>query len=174
MDKTPDYNQQIQDNENAVEKFLSQIPGFQGYRAKEHRRDADKLLRLTVAQRVDEQWRRLTEIQRQLAASGDFQYLDDLEAIAIRLRTFSDQVRTASYGYAGFFDALKVDEAALASLYEFDGQLLALTDQIRQAVDRLEQAVGTDELPNALRDLLTLARQSIEVFNRREEVLLAD
>ncbi len=174
MNKTPDYNQQIQDNENAAEKLLRQIPGFQGYRAKEHRRDADKLLRLTVAQRVDEQWRRLTELQRELVAAGEFQYLDDLEAIAIRLRTFSDQVRTASYGYAGFFDALKVDEEALAALYAFDGQLLALTEQIRQSVDRLEQAIGTEDFPAALRGMLTLARQAIEVFNRREEVLLAE
>ncbi len=75
----PDFNARIQQAENALEKLAEKIPGFRGYREKEHRRDADKLLRLTIASRVDEQWRRLTEIQRRLVAAGEFGYLDDLE-----------------------------------------------------------------------------------------------
>ncbi len=167
----PDLNDRIQQAENALERLASQIPGFRGYRAKEHRRDADKMLRVTVAQRVDEQWRRLTEVQRQLAAAGEFGYLDDLEAIAIRLRTFSDQIRTASYGYAGLFDALKIEDAELATLYAYDTTLLDLTDEIRQGVDRLEDTIGTESFPQAMRDLLALARKAIETFNRREEAI---
>ncbi len=169
----PDFNARIQQAENALERLASQIPGFRGYREKEHRRDADKLLRVTVAQRVDEQWRRLTEVQRQLASAGEFDYLDDLEAIAIRLRTFSDQVRTASYGYAGLFDAVKVQDDELAKLYAYDSTLLDLTDEIRQGVERLEETVGTPEFPQAMRDLLATARKAIETFNRREETITA-
>ncbi len=167
----PDFNARIQQAENALERLASQIPGFRGYREKEHRRDADKLLRVTIAKRVDEQWRRLTEIQRQLAAAGEFGYLDDVEAIAIRLRTFSDQIRTASYGYAGLFDAVKIQDAELAQLYTYDSTLLDLTDEIRQGVDRLENALGTESFPQAMHDLLALARKAIEAFNRREEVI---
>ncbi len=167
-----DFNERIRQAENALERLASKIPGFQGYRDKEHRRDADKLLRLTVAQRVDEQWRRLTEIQRQMAAAGEFGYLDDLEAIAIRLRTFSDQVRTASYGYAGLFDAVKVDAEALNRLYAYDLDLLSLTDDIKAGVEALEKAVGTEAFPQAMKDLLSTARRAVETFNRREEAIL--
>jgi len=172
MAEHPDFNARIQNAENTLERIVSKIPGFRGYREKEHRRDADKLLRVTVAQRVDEQWRRLTEIQRQLAAAGGFAFLDDLEAIAIRLRTFSDQVRTASYGYAGLFDAVKVGDEELARLYAYDASLLDLTDEIRQGVDKLETAVGSDDFPKAMGDLLAVARKAIEIFNRREETIL--
>ena len=167
----PDFNEYIRQAENGLERLASKIPGFQGYREKEHRRDADKLLRVTVAQRVDEQWRRLTEIQRRMAAAAEFAYLDDLEAIAIRLRTFSDQVRTASYGYAGVFDAVKVEEDQLAKLYAYDMMLLDLADTIREGVDKLEAAVGSDDFPKAMSDLLATARQAIETFNRREETI---
>ncbi len=167
----PDFNSRIQQAENALERLASRIPGFQGYRQKEHRRDADKMLRLTVARRVDEQWRRLTEIQRQLAAAGEFGFLDDLEAVAIRLRTFSDQVRTASYGYAGLFDAVKVQDAELAKLYAYDTTLLELTDKVKEGVDKLEAAVGSNDFPKAMNDLLALARQAVETFNRREETI---
>ncbi len=169
----PDFNARIQQAENALEKLAEKIPGFRGYREKEHRRDADKLLRLTIASRVDEQWRRLTEIQRRLVASGEFGYLDDLEGVAIRLRTFSDQLRTASYGYAGLFDAIKVEDEELARLYAYDSSLLDLTDEIKAGVDRLEAAVGTEDFPKAMNDLLAIARKAIEAFNRREEVILS-
>lgn len=168
---TPDFNEYIRQAENGLERLAGKIPGFQGYREKEHRRDADKLLRTTIAQRVDEQWRRLTEIQRQLAAAAKFAYLDDLEAIAIRLRTFSDQVRTASYGYAGVFDAVKVQEEQLAKLYAYDMLLLDLTDEIRAGVDKLEAALGSDAFPQAMNALLATARKAIETFNRREEAI---
>ncbi len=169
----PDFNARIQQAENALEKLAEKIPGFRGYREKEHRRDADKLLRLTIASRVDEQWRRLTEIQRRLVAAGEFGYLDDLEGVAIRLRTFSDQLRTASYGYAGLFDAIKVEDEELARLYAYDLSLLDLTDEIKAGVDRLEAAVGTEDFPKAMNDLLAIARKAIEAFNRREEVILS-
>lgn len=169
----PDFNARIQQAENALEKLAEKIPGFRGYREKEHRRDADKLLRLTIASRVDEQWRRLTEIQRRLVASGEFGYLDDLEGVAIRLRTFSDQLRTASYGYAGLFDAIKVEDEELARLYAYDLSLLDLTDEIKAGVDRLEAAVGTEDFPKAMNELLAIARKAIEAFNRREEVILS-
>lgn len=169
----PDFNTRIQQAESPLERIVSKIPGFRGYREKEHRRDADKLLRLSVAQRVDEQWRRLTEIQRRLVSAGEFGYLDDLEGIAIRLRTFSDQVRTASYGYAGLFDAVKVQDEELDRLYAYDSSLLDLTDEIRAGVDRLEASVGTEDFPKAMSDLLAIARKAIETFNRREEVITA-
>ncbi len=168
---SPNFNDRIRQAENALEKLVSRIPGFRGYRDKEHRRDADKLLRTTVANKVDEQWRRLTEVQRQLASAGEFAYLDDMEAIAIRMRTFSDQVRTASYGYAGLFDAVKVQEAELDKLYTYDVMLLDLADQLRAGVDKLETAVGTPDFPAAMRELLALARQAVEAFNRREEII---
>jgi len=106
-------------------------------------------------------------------AEGEFGYLDDLEGVAIRLRTFSDQLRTASYGYAGLFDAIKVEDEELARLYAYDSSLLDLTEEIKAGVDRLEAAVGTDDFPKAMKELLATARKAIEAFNKREEVILS-
>ena len=169
-----DYYQQVVQGEDALKRLARKIPGFGGYIEKEARREADKLLRQTIADRMAEQWRRLTEIQRQLAQRGEILLLDDIEAAAIRLRTFVDQIRTASYGYAGFFDAVKVKEDALARLYAYDLALLDLVEEVKQAVDRLEAALGTEELPQALRDLMSLARRCVETFHRREEVIVGE
>lgn len=166
-----DYYQRIQQDEDPVKRLARRIPGFGGYIERQTRRDADKLLRETVANRMAEQWRRLTEIQRNLAEQGELRYLDDLEAAAIRLRTFVDQVRTASYGYSGFFDAVKINENDLAQLYAYDQALLDLVDEVARAIDHVEASVGSDGLPAALHKLMQVARRCVETFHRREEVL---
>jgi hypothetical protein len=46
-----------------------------------------------------------------------------------------------------------------------------MADEIRQGVDHLEDTIGTESFPQAMRDLLALARKAIETFNRREEAI---
>ncbi len=58
-------------------------------------------------------------------------------------------------------------------MYAYDLSLLDLTDEIKAGVDRLEAAVGTEDFPKAMNDLLAIARKAIEAFNRREEVILS-
>jgi hypothetical protein len=153
-------------------KILSYIPGFKGYMERQSRRDADKLLRETVADRFEQQWGRISALQREFIDAGDISYVDDLEAAAIKLRTFADRVRRASRGYSGLFDAVKINEEELAHLYEYDAQMLGLADEVGRAVDNVAASVGSDGLPAALRNLKTVTQQCIDVFDRREEAIL--
>jgi hypothetical protein len=153
-------------------KILSYIPGFKGYMERQSRRDADKLLRETVADRFEQQWGRISALQREFISSGDIGYVDDLEAAAIKLRTFADRVRRASRGYSGLFDAVKINEEELGRLYEYDAQMLGLAEEVGRAVDNVEASMGSDGLPAALRNLKTVTQQCIDVFDRREEAIL--
>lgn len=153
-------------------KILSYIPGFKGYVERQNRRDADKLLRETIAERFEQQWGRISAIQREFISSGDIAYVDDLEAAAIKLRTFADRVRRATRGYSGLFDAVKINEQELAQLYAYDVTMLGLADEVGRAVDNVEASLGSDGLPAALRNLRNVSQQCIDVFDRREEVFL--
>jgi hypothetical protein len=153
-------------------KILGKIPGFSGYVERQSRRDSDKLLRETVASRFEEQWQRISSIQRDFINQGEISYLDDLESAAIQLRTFADRVRRATRGYSGLFDALKINEAELAKLYQYDAAMLELADEVGRAIDNVEASVGSDGLPAAIRHLNTTASQCRVVFDRREEVII--
>lgn len=153
-------------------KILGKIPGFKGYVERQKRRDADKLLRETVAARFEEQWQRISSIQREFISSGDISWIDDLEASAIKLRTFADRVRRATRGYSGLFDAVMINEDELALLYDFDAKLLDLSEEVGRAIDNVQASTGTEGLPASIRHLNTVAQQCIETFNRREEVFL--
>ena len=152
-------------------KVMSYVPGFKGYIERQSRRDSDKILRETIAARVEEQWQRISGLQRDLISQGGLQYVDDLESAAIQLRTFADRVRRATRGYSGLFDAVKINEAELTQLYLYDAAMLDLLDGIGRAVDNVETSIGSDGLPAAIRHLVTTTRECVAVFDRRAEVV---
>jgi hypothetical protein len=153
-------------------KIVGIIPGFSGYMERQKRRDADKALRETVASRFEEQWQRVSELQRDFISQGEIGYIDDLEASAIQLRTFADRVRRATRGYSGLFDAVKINQEELATLYQYDAAMLELADEVGRAIDNVQASVGSDGLPAAIRNLTSIARQAITVFDKRDEVFM--
>jgi len=166
-----DLFERIKSEQNPLEKIVSKIPGFDGYMERQQRRSADKILRETIADRFEEQWQRISALQEDLVNQGELSYVDDLEKAALKLRTFIDRIRRASYGYAGFFDAVKVNQEELTRIYQYDAAMLEMVDEIGRAIDNVEASIGTDGLPAAIRNLVTRARESVELFNRRKEVI---
>lgn len=167
-----DLFNQITDDQDIIRKLFSKIPGFKGYVERENRRAADKILRDAIADRYEELWKRISSLQTDLISTGGLEFIDDIERAAIKIRQFIDRVRHASYGYSPFFNATKVNEDELANVYKFDLALLEGFDAVSRAVDNVETSFGTDGLPAAIRHLTTLSQQTIDVFNRRSEVLM--
>jgi len=162
----------ITDNQDVIRKLLSKIPGFNGYIERENRRASDKLLREAIADRFEQQWQRISALQTELISTGGIMFVDDLERAAIKVRQFVDRIRHASYGYAPFFDAVKIREEELAKVYEYDLTLLNSVDEVGRAVDNVETSIGTDGLPASIRNLTSLAQQAVDAFNLRSEVLM--
>jgi hypothetical protein len=163
----------VESSLDIFKKIASKLPGFGGYIERQSRRDADKLLREAVADRFEEQIQRVSSLQRDLVRQGELGLVGDLEAAALKLRTFADRVRRATRGYSGLFDAVKINEAELAQLYRYDAAMLDLADGVARAVDNVETSVGSDGMPAAVRNLTTQAQQAITVFDRRQEVFLS-
>ena len=136
-------------------KILTKIPGFSGYMERQARRDSDKILRDTLADRFEELWQRVSTLQREFIRNNQIKYVDDLEAAAIKMRTF----------------AVNINEEELAQLYDYDATMLDLVDEVGRAIDNIEMSVGTDGLDAAIRHLEKTTQQCIDVYNRRSEVV---
>jgi hypothetical protein len=158
--------------QDIFKKILGKVPGFSGYIERQNRRASDKLLREAVANHFEEQWQRISGLQRDLISQGGIAYVDEMEGAAVKLRQFIDRVRTASYGYSGLFDAIKINENELAQLYQYDLALLQSADELGRAVDNIETSIGSDGLPAAIRHLTGLAQQAVTAFNKRSEAMV--
>jgi hypothetical protein len=125
---------QARAGQNALERLADKIPGFRGYRERERRRDADRLTREHLAGLLETCRKPLNDLSMTVSRSGDLSGINDLETARKRLDKATARIRYADRGYSGFFDALKVDEAALARVYEFDLGLLAGVETVQAAL----------------------------------------
>ncbi len=166
-----DIYEKVSGEQDFIKKILAKIPGFKGYIERGDRRMSDKLLREQVTLEFETLYGRISGLQRDLISQGGLEYVDDLEAAVIKLRQFIDRVKTASYGYSGIFDALKIKEDKLAQIYEYDAALLGLSDEVSSAVDNVETSIGTDGLDAAIRHLVTVSQQCVDAFNKRSDVM---
>ena len=167
-----DLFDRVTSEQDFFKKLLSKVPGFKGYIERENRRSADKLLRETVADRFELLWQRISSLQTDLVNQGEIKYIDDLERGAIKIRQFIDRIRTAAYGYAGLFDAIKVNEAELLQVYQYDLVLINAADEVGRAVDNVEVSIGTDGLPASIRNLVAISQSCVDALNKRTEVIL--
>lgn len=166
------FFQKVTSQADPFKKLLAYIPGFNGYVERQNRRDADKVLRETVARRFEEQWSRVSNLQVDLVNGGMIQYVDDLEKAALQLRTFIDKISHAARGYSGVFDAVKINEKELEAIYQFDVAFFQLGDQLKSGVDNLEASLADETaLPASIRNLVSIARLAVETFERRSEVV---
>ena len=164
---------QITRGQNALKRLTARMPGFRGYIERNNRRDADELLRDTLASQGTALWDRLNDAQRQWVQEGQLQAAGALEGAARRWRTWIDRVRHAASGYAGWFDAVQVLEPQLDQLYQFDLKLFDVVDQARAQAEALDGLKSDEERRAAAAGLDRLAQEALETLDERAHLLSA-
>lgn len=155
-----------------VSGIANAIPGYPGYKSKEQRRDADRILRQRLTNQYNTQRERLTRIQQDAVRGGQLGVVSDLEGANQQLSRFISRLRVAPTGYAGWFDAATIEEADLDLIYQFDASLANGVDELGSALDAMQTAVRTQDKVNdayfALRDEADALNQRLDA---REEFL---
>ncbi len=174
-DHVSDLFDKITGESTGLGKLLSKIPGLDGYMERSRRREADQLLRETIAARLEEVRLQLAKVNEEMSADiiMAMDHAEGLGRADTRLMGLIGKIKDAPQGYAGFFDAIKVKEEDLARIYAFDESMLNHVDLIAAAVAALEKAVLDDgDVKSAIRDLDTAVREANDTFATRNEVLM--
>jgi hypothetical protein len=163
----------VQDSRTGLEKLLDIIPGWGGYQERQNRRKADQVLRQTLAEKLTAQRRNLDVVQKDLINHGKIDLVDDVGSAVTQLQTFIDRVRTASYGYSGMFDAVRINQAELEQMYGFDLALFEYVDRLDAATGRLREAISVGEgLTETVRIVQDICREANSTFDQREHLVL--
>jgi hypothetical protein len=162
---------QVKDQMSGFEQLVAKIPGYKGYKEKELRREADKLLRDHIVNRLRTVKTQLDGLQQDLMGVGKFDLLDETGSAATQIQTFIDRVRTAAYGYSGLFDAVKVKEDELDRVYEFDNALIGYADRIESAISNARAGVEGEDARALILMVRDLAREANATFDERQDVL---
>jgi hypothetical protein len=164
-----DLDARVEESKNWFERAALHVPGYKGYKQKEMRREADKLQREYVAERLEQTRKGLETLELALSRGGDLSLLALIDTTQRKLRTVKNRYLYADYGYAGLFDAVKVDEAVLDRLYQFD----VASQEKAQGVEELAATLRVDSA--SLKPDLTLLDQRIDeldqYFAEREHLI---
>src|SRR5947207_7869800 len=115
------------DQRSWLERLSNKIPGYSGYVDRERRRDIDKIHREHLAVRLRNLKSPLNDLMRELTNGGRLFEVGVVDAAIKKLDHLENRVRFASYGYAGFFDVVKIQQPQLDLIYQFD---LALVEHV--------------------------------------------
>jgi hypothetical protein len=133
------------DQRNWIERLSSKIPGYSGYVDRERRRDVDKIHREHLADRLRSLKTPLTELLREMTNSGRLLEVGPVDSAIKKLDKLENRIRFASYGYSGFFDVVKIQQAQLDSIYQFDLALVEHVDRIEAELSELKNNAGNSE-----------------------------
>jgi len=158
-----------------LEKIELVIPGFRGYKEKELRRESDRLVRNQIYQKLYEAEAQVKDAYRSLVNQGVSEAWDDTDHLVARMDRITQRINHSEYGYAGFFDAMKVKEPDLDRMMAFDDQLLQQADTVTQAIQALKDSIDNGRFQEA-RTKVADATKTVDAlelaYNGRKDVIM--
>ncbi len=164
-----DLRERIEKDEGSLQKLMSYIPGFSGYRERQVRRKADQLVREHLVGLLDDVRRVLKGVISKWADQGKLHQLDALDRLLGRLTKARDNLRFADYGYTGWFDAVKIKQEQLDAMCDYDLQLRQEVMDIDKTIQALA-AASEDDLPEHIAAANEQIAQLQHAIDHRGEV----
>jgi hypothetical protein len=155
---------------NVLERLVDKIPGFRGFQDRELRRDVDKMQREHLSAELGQLKSEVRDKARRYTDAGKIGALGGFDRLERLIDGLSQAVRFADYGASGFFDPVKIGDAELQRLYEFDLAVLDDLAGLGSAVAALP-APGSEDPAGALDRILQQARTLEDKWKQRELVI---
>lgn len=157
------------------EKIWAEIPGFRGYKEKELRRESDRLIRDSIYQRLSKARSDLKTVFQTLSEQKLQEVLVRMDRLIMGFDRVMEKVNHASYGYAGFFNVVKIDEEKLDKMLTFDNGLVDNTNTIIEEAKAFKKEVADGKFEDVMEQIKKLdeSLDSLEdVFDTRKEAIL--
>ncbi len=175
MNEKKDFYEKTKKQMRLSERIVAAIPGFRGYKEKELRRESDRLIRNHLYRRLSEAKSDLKDVFQKLSDHRLFEVLTYMDRLVAKFDRVAAKIDHASYGYAGFFNIVKVEEKNLDRMIDFDNQLTDDVEKIVNEVEAFKTEVMKQEVKKAKERIqhLTETLEAFEkTFDKRGEVIL--
>jgi len=170
----PDIRERVEEDRGILKKIQNVIPGFRGYRRREDLRDADRMLRSQLAEKLGKQRSGLEECRALLVQGNAFSDLDMIGGIISQFKKVEGGVTHAEMGYSGLVADIAIKESELDKVYEFDYAMIEHITAIAASIDSLRNSIMAAENKTVRRDLMNIKARITDFenqFDRRTKVM---
>jgi len=170
----PDIRERVEEDRGILKKIQNVIPGFRGYRRREDLRDADRMLRSQLAEKLGKQRRSLEECRALLVQNNSFSELDIVGGIISQFKKVEGLVTHAEMGYSGLVADIAIKEDSLDTVYEFDFAMIEHIAAMAASIDSLKSSIVAADNPTARKDMMNIKARIVDFedqFDRRSKVM---
>ncbi len=170
----PDIRERVEEDRGIIKKIQNFVPGFRGYRRREDLRDADRMLRAQVAQKLGLQRKELEDARSLVTQSYGSKELDLLGGLISQYKKMEGSVAHAETGYSGFVADIEIKEAELNRLYEYDASMIDMILSMNSNIDSIKNSMISGDTTASVRDLMQLKVRMNDFenqFNRRMRII---
>jgi hypothetical protein len=175
LSEKKDVYSEVKGQMRLSERIAGAIPGFRGYKEKELRRESDKLIRNHIYRILSNSKDDLKSVFQKISDRRYLDVLADMDRLVAKVDRISEKINHASYGYTGFYDAVKVKENNLDNMIAFDNQLIDQANTIVAAIKDFKAELSSSETKNMklnIQDVTDKVESLEETFDKRQEVVL--
>ena len=175
MSENKDVYAQAKSQMRLSERIAAALPGFRGYKEKELRRESDKLIRNNLTLKLSKDKDNVRSIAQKISDKRYLDVLPDIDRLNAKMDRITEKVNHASYGYAGFYDIVKIKEDNLDRMIAFDNQLLDEVNALTASIEDLKAQLLSNNFAN-LKDKIQTIADKFELledtFDQREQVIM--
>ena len=171
-EKTP--LERVQESEKLLERIMLIVPGFRGYKLREERREADRIVRDYIYRVLKQSRDDLTVCLQALSDNRATELIEPMNRLLAKLDRIAEMINHASYGYSGFFDSVKIEEVELDHMLSYDTQLMDLARKLSTIAASFKSDLNQNRLENArsLQQDLDGALSDLDsAFDQRKSVI---
>jgi hypothetical protein len=150
------------------------LPGFRGYKLREQRREADRIVRSYIYELMERTRDDLTTCLQVLVDNKLTELVEPMNRLIAKTDRVAERINHASYGYTGFFDSVRIEEPDLDRMLGFDSQLMDLARKTSELTTTLRGDLTQNRLDGARNAELQLdgSISSLELaFDQRRSVI---
>lgn len=175
MSENKDVYAQAKSQMRLSERIAAALPGFRGYKEKELRRESDKLVRNNLTLKLSKDKDNVRSIAQKIVDKRYLDVISDIDRLSAKMDRITEKVNHASYGYAGFYNIVKIKEEQLDRMITFDNQLLDEVNALTASIEDLKTQLLSNNFSN-LKDKIQIIADKFELledtFDKREQVIL--
>ena len=166
--------ERVQESESLLERLMLVMPGFRGYKLKEQRREADRIVRDYIYDSLKQSRDGLMSCHQILIHNKLSELVEPMNHLVANLDRIAGKINHASYGYVGFFDSVKIEEPDLDRMVDYDTKLVDLSRKVSEIVTSFRSNLTHnkfDDIRNSQSQLDDSIRSLEHAFDQRKAVI---
>ncbi len=158
-----DIREIITQDQGWIKRIQASLPGYKKYRNCEDLRAADSLLRQDLSTRLEGVEEQVKASRNELSRSMEMDLLNIIGELVNLSHRITEKVRHAQQGYSPWISGdVRIEEAELNRLYEFDLSLFEEIKKLKEEADGLRGSCQTGSSDR--RDKIGSLKDSIMAF----------